>query len=50
MKSYDDKQFEERHLQVLNHIKEDDQKALDVEEVVYIAHASRVSEIIERLQ
>ena len=43
----DDREFEERHLDVLNHIKEDNQEALDAEEVVYDAHGSHVMEIIE---
>ena len=46
----DDKEFEERHLDVLNHISEEDQDALDAEEEVYDAHGSRVMEIIERLE
>ena len=46
----DDKELEERHLEVLNHIKEEDQEALDAEEVVYDAHGSHMMEIIERLE
>ena len=46
----DDKEFEERHLEVLNYIKEDNQEALDAKEVVYDAHDIRVMEIIERLE
>ena len=43
-----DKEFEERHLEILNYIKEEDQDALDAEEKVYNAHGSRVMEIVER--
>ena len=46
----DDREFEERHLEVLNYIKEDDQDALDAEEEIYDAHGSRVMEIIDRLE
>ena len=46
----DDKEFEERHLEVLNHVDEQDQDTIDVEEKVYDAHGSRMMEIIERLE
>ena len=45
-----DKEFEERHIEVLNDINEEDQDALDAEEEVYGAHGNRAMEIIERLE
>ena len=46
----DDKEFEECHLDIVNHISEEDQDTLDAEEKVYDAYGSRVMEIIERLE
>ena len=46
----DDKKFQERHLDVLNHISDEDQEALDAEEEVYDAHGSCIMEIMERLE
>ena len=45
-----DKEFEERHIEVLNYINKEDQGALNEKEEVYDAHGSRVMEIIERLE
>ena len=46
----DDKEFEERHIEVLNYINEEHQDAIDAEEEVYDAHGCRVMEIIEKLE
>ena len=44
-------EFEERRLEVLNYINEEDQDAIDTEEKVYDTHGSRVMEIIiDRLE
>ena len=46
----DDKEFEERHLEVLNFIDEGDQDSLDAEESVSDEHGNRVMESLERLE
>ena len=46
----DDTEFEQRHLEVLDFIKEEDQEALDAEETVSDKHGNRVMEIVERLE
>ena len=46
----DDKEFEQRHLEVLDFIKEEDQEALDAEETISDEHGNRVLEIVERLE
>ena len=45
-----DREFEQRHLDVLNLIEAEDQTALDSEEAVFDKHVNCVSEIIERLE
>ena len=46
----DDKEFEERHLEVLNFIDEGDQDSLEGEESVSDEHGNRVMELLERLE
>ena len=41
----DDKEFEERHLEVINFIHEGDQDSLDAEESVSDEHGNRVMEL-----
>ena len=43
-------EFERRHMEVLDFIKEEDQTALDSEEKVFDEHVNRVSDIMERLE
>ena len=45
-----DKEFEQRHLEVLDFIKEEDQEALDAEETISDEHGNHVMEIVERLE
>ena len=44
-----DRDYEERHVEVLNYIEAEDTAALDAEEKIFDEHVNRVSEIIERL-
>ena len=46
----DDKEFEERHLEVLNFVKEEDREMLEAEEKAYDTHGNRVMELRERLE
>ena len=46
----DDKEFEERHLEVLNFIDEGDQYSLEAGESVSDEHGNRVMELLERLE
>ena len=46
----DDKEFEERHLEVFNFIDERDQDSLEAEESVSDEHGNRVMELLERLE
>ena len=43
-----DPEFEQRHLEVLNFIKEHDQDTVDQEEAVFDEHVNRVAELIKR--
>ena len=45
-----DREFMERHLEVLNFIEEEDRETLEAEEKAYDAHGSRVMELRERLE
>ena len=45
-----DTEFEQRHLEVLNFVKEDDQDTVDQEEALFDEHVNRVAEFIERLE
>ena len=42
-----DRDFEQRHVQVLNFIKADDKTALDLEETVFEEHVNHVLDIIK---
>ena len=44
-----DREFEERHVEVLNFIEAEDTATLESEEAVFDEHVDRVTEIIERL-
>ena len=46
----DDKEFEQRHLEVLDLIDDEDQESLDVEESVCDEHGNRVMDLLERLE
>ena len=46
----DDREFEERHLEVLSFIKEEDKDAIDAEEKVYDEFGIQVMELLERLE
>ena len=46
----DDREFQQRHLEVLDFIKEEDQDSLDAEETVCDEHGNRVMELLERLE
>ena len=46
----DDKEFEQRHLEVLDFIDEEDQDSLEAEESVCDEHGNRVMELLERLE
>ena len=45
-----DREYEERHVQVLDFIKEEDKETLDSEEAIFEKHVDRVSDILERLE
>ena len=45
-----DREYEERHVQVLDFINEEDKETLDSEEAVFEKHVDRVSDILERLE
>ena len=45
-----DREFEERHVRVLNFIEAEDTAALESEEAVFNQHVDRVTEFIERLE
>ena len=45
-----DREFEERHLEVLNFIESDDKDTVDLEEAAFDEHVNRVADIIERLE
>ena len=45
-----DIEFEQRHLEVLNFVKEDNQDTVDQEEAIFNEHVNRVAELIERLE
>ena len=45
-----DADFEQRHLDVLSFISEEDEDTLQREEVVFDEHVNRVTELIERLE
>ena len=42
-----DREYEERHVQVLDFIKEEDKETLDSEEAIFEKHVDRVSDILE---
>ena len=46
----DDKEFEQRHLEVLDFIDEEDQDSLEAEESVCDEHGNRIMELLERLE
>ena len=46
----DDKEFEKRHLEVLNFVREEDCESLEAEEKAYDAHNNRVMEVRKRLE
>ena len=46
----DDKELEERHLEVFSFIKEEDRESLEAEEKAYDAHGNCVMELRERLE
>ena len=46
----DEKEFEERPLQVLHFIKEEDRESLEIEERAHDARGNRVMELRERLE
>ena len=45
-----DSNFEQRHLEVLSFIQEEDQETLTQEEAVFDEHVNRVSELVERVE
>ena len=45
-----DTDFEQRHLDVLNFVSEDDEDTLQREEAIFDEHVDRVTELIERLE
>ena len=45
-----DAEFEQRHLEVLKFVTEEDEDTLQREETVFDEHANRVTELIERLE
>ena len=45
-----DSSFEQRHLEVLNFIQEEDQETLSQEEAVFDEHITRVAELIGRIE
>jgi len=45
-----DRDFEQRHLEVLNFIESEDQTTLDSEEKIFDEHVNRVSDLVERLE
>ena len=45
-----DRDFEQRHLEVLNFIESEDRTTLDSEEKIFDEHVNRVSDLIERLE
>ena len=49
VKEYD-REYEERHVEVLDFIKEEDKDALDAEEAIFEEHVNRVSDILEKLE
>ena len=45
-----DRDFEQRHLEVLNFIESEDQPTLDSEEKIFNKHVNRVSDLVEWLE
>ena len=45
-----DRDFEQRHLEVLNFIESEDRTTLDSEEKIFDEHVNRVSDLVERLE
>ena len=45
-----DRDFEQRHCEVLDFIKEDDKTTLDIEETMFDEHVNRVADFIDRLE
>ena len=45
-----DREFEQRHIEVLDFIESEDQTTLNDEETIFEEHVNRVTDIIERLE